>query len=68
MMCKSGRGMHFIYAILLIIFSLVETPASKWIIFAIGILTLLAAIFPRMCNCKECREEMPKKSKKKKKK
>jgi len=49
--------MGLILAIVIIVFALWETAASKWILVVAGVLLLLHAIG---CKCKSCDVETPK--------
>jgi hypothetical protein len=50
-----------ILSILIIIFALVETASSKWIIFAAAVILLIHAIFCHKGNCCEAESKSKKK-------
>lgn len=61
--CMSG---HFVLAILVIVFALWQTAASKWILLAIGIIMLLHSLGCSSCKVPEKPKAKPKRKAKKK--
>jgi len=60
------RWTEIILAIVIVIFSLVKTAASKWLLFAAGIILFLHALICKNCGTSCMPEKKPVAKKKKK--